>query len=119
MELGYVLQFLFLFDADNELFDDAGQFLVETVVRSRYIVHPVVADEVADLGVVIPLIDADGAAAVQLHELHAGNVGEPVADVDHVAVGDAAFALRRERIQGFRFRNIPDAFVDPEDAGQN
>ena len=50
MEFGYVSQFLFFLDADDELFDDAGQFLVEAVVGSRDVVDAVAEDPVSAAG---------------------------------------------------------------------
>ncbi len=60
-------------------------------------------------------IHGDGVAAVCLYQLHAGHVGEPVADVDHVPEGDGALVLRREFVEPVVLRHVQHALVHPEE----
>ena len=84
------------------------------VVRRHAVVAAALQEHVVRKGRIRSGIDGDRRAASFARHLHAGYVGEAVADIDHIGEGHAAFVFGRKAVQVPVVRHIEDALVDPE-----
>ena len=95
--------------------DGGLQVRAGTVVGGEDKIHPALAQQVLYALTVFLLIDGDGLAAVGAHHLHAGHIGEAVANVDHVGEGDALAVVGHGGVEGAVVGHIQHALIDAVD----